>query len=86
MAPVALDSIVQAANRAVIFVPEVICCSAYDKASIYKSLQAVGIEHYLGKPANDAEIKEVLIGVYASLAQKKQILGIQIPDKSFKDV
>ena len=68
-------------SRAAIFIPEVICCSAYDESSIAQSLREVGIQHCLSKPPNCLEIKNVLKSVSLSLAEKMKIVGVQVSDE-----
>ena len=50
MQPKESDAPDYAAVRSRLFMPEMICCSAYDEVMIKKKTSAVGMSHILSKP------------------------------------
>ena len=50
----------RAALRERIFVPQMICCSAYDESRIWTKVSASGMSHILSKPPEILQFKHVL--------------------------
>ena len=53
------DTEEQALARSQIFVPEVICCTAYDPTTFGENLLKKGMKHVLSKPPNITELNEI---------------------------
>ena len=54
--PTDTDTPSQAQVRAKIYLPEVICCTAYDRQTIFKEVSEVGIVNIMSKPPQYQEV------------------------------
>lgn len=64
------DSPDYAAIRARLFMPEMICCSAYDESMIKKRILAVGMSEILSKPPEISQFKQIMKDVEKKIQPK----------------
>ena len=60
MLPVATDTEEMAVRRSKLFVPAMICCSAYDPNAISEKAREAGMKDVLPKPPTSKEFKQVI--------------------------